>query len=102
MGESELLTCGGRSATPAYAIPWGMTVSPTVIPAIRSETPVSKVYFGSQDTMGTLRRRFLREHREAPQPKKMTGYYYTLKRTKDSMYNHTCERIFSRGGGFFA
>ena len=32
-------TCSGNSATNAYAIPWGITVRPTVKPAMRSATP---------------------------------------------------------------
>ena len=35
----DVHTCSGNSATNAYAIPWGMTVRPTVKPAMRSATP---------------------------------------------------------------
>ena len=35
----DVNTCSGNSATNAYAIPWGMTVRPTVKPAMRSATP---------------------------------------------------------------
>lgn len=47
-------TCGGMPATVAYAMPWGMTVSPTVTPATRSLTTASPVYLGSQPSTGTL------------------------------------------------
>ena len=49
------LTWGGNSATNAYAMPWGITVKPTVIPAIRSETKHSTLYFGNQSVIGSFR-----------------------------------------------
>ena len=39
LSKRDACTCSGNSATNAYAIPWGMTVRPTVKPAMRSATP---------------------------------------------------------------
>lgn len=46
------LTCGSRPASVAYASPCGITVSPTVTPAIKSLTAWSASYLGSQETIG--------------------------------------------------
>lgn len=41
---NENVTSGGRPAIVAYARAWGMTVIPTVIPAMKSEMESWKVY----------------------------------------------------------
>lgn len=45
--------CGGSPAMLAYASDCGITVNPTVMPAIRSPTACSPVYCGSHDATGS-------------------------------------------------
>lgn len=47
-------TCGSSPANVAYAKAWGMTVSPTVIPAIKSATALLELYSGSHFEIGSL------------------------------------------------
>ena len=56
IGNSGIMlsTCAGSSATPAYAMPCGITVNPTVIPAIASDTAHEILYFGNQLVMGSF------------------------------------------------
>lgn len=43
------LTAGGSPAIPEYAIAWGITVSPTVMPATKSPTASSELYLGTEE-----------------------------------------------------
>lgn len=51
--------CGSNPATMAYAIPWGIAVKATLIPATKSENKKLIWYFGSQSMIG---RRFFISH----------------------------------------